>query len=214
MPVRLDGRKLPNKGQAAGELRARGDMELFTMGVGRFAETVTCGGPAVHRLEYMVRKSATAPTAITRSTTLFLCSMRRLRRNSRSHSFTNGSKIICSRGRGWRAGRHRLVNAVARHPATGPRLARKLYAYFINQVDPPDEGLIADLARIYYENQFGSAVHAPVRQPVELLQALLLASGVRCARAALGWWAGFSVNQTARDPSRRRREARIAAAPW
>jgi uncharacterized protein (DUF1800 family) len=47
-----------------------------------------------------------------------------------------------------------LINAVARHPATGPRLARKLYAYFINEVDPPDAGLIADLARLYYQNDF------------------------------------------------------------
>ena len=47
-----------------------------------------------------------------------------------------------------------LINAVARHPATGPRLARKLYAYFVNEVDLPDEGLIDDLARIYYRNQF------------------------------------------------------------
>jgi uncharacterized protein (DUF1800 family) len=43
-----------------------------------------------------------------------------------------------------------LINAVAAHPATGPRLARKLYAFFVNEVDEPDAGLIADVASIYY----------------------------------------------------------------
>jgi uncharacterized protein (DUF1800 family) len=47
-----------------------------------------------------------------------------------------------------------LINAVARHPATGPRLARKLYAYFINETDAPDEALIQDLAKIYYSSGF------------------------------------------------------------
>jgi uncharacterized protein (DUF1800 family) len=47
-----------------------------------------------------------------------------------------------------------LINAVARHPATGPRLARKLHRYFINEVDPPDEGFIQGLARLYYTRNF------------------------------------------------------------
>jgi uncharacterized protein (DUF1800 family) len=47
-----------------------------------------------------------------------------------------------------------LINAVARHPATGPRLARKLYDYFFNEVDAPDEALIQDLSRIYYSSNF------------------------------------------------------------
>ena len=40
-----------------------------------------------------------------------------------------------------------LITAVARHPATGPRLARKLYNYFVNEVDAPDAGLIDQMAR-------------------------------------------------------------------
>ena len=97
---------------------------------------------------------ATAPTAITRSTTI-RGNTRRLRRNSRFPIYSNGSKTIPARAAadGMQDGID-LINAVARHPATGPRLARKLYAYFVNEVDPPDESLIADLARIYYENQF------------------------------------------------------------
>src|SRR4029453_15434739 len=42
-----------------------------------------------------------------------------------------------------------FINAVAAHPETGPRLARKLYAYFINEVDAPDQLLIDPLPRPY-----------------------------------------------------------------
>jgi uncharacterized protein (DUF1800 family) len=94
-----------------------------------------------------------------------------------------------------------LITAVARHPATGPRLARKLYAYFINEVDPPDEGLIGELASLYYARNF--EIEPMVRR-------LLLSSQFRdpanyykryawpveyVARALkeVGW-TGFSVN--------------------
>ena len=47
-----------------------------------------------------------------------------------------------------------LLDAVVRHPATGPRLARKLYAYFVNEVDPPDEGLVAQMAADFYQSGY------------------------------------------------------------
>ena len=49
-----------------------------------------------------------------------------------------------------------LINAVAAHPATGPRLARKLYALFRQRGRmPPDEELIADLrARSTTQNDY------------------------------------------------------------
>ena len=47
-----------------------------------------------------------------------------------------------------------LIDAVARHPDTGPRLARKLYAYFVNEVDAPDESFINALARTYYSSGY------------------------------------------------------------
>ncbi len=66
-----------------------------------------------------------------------------------------------------------LINAVAAHPATGPRLARKLYAFFINEVDPPDESLITEVAQIYYSRSF--AIEPMVRR-------LLLSSQFRDPR--------------------------------
>jgi uncharacterized protein (DUF1800 family) len=47
-----------------------------------------------------------------------------------------------------------FIDAVARHPRTGPRLARKLYGFFVSEVGAADEGLIAELARIYYDSGF------------------------------------------------------------
>jgi len=50
----------------------------------------------------------------------------------------------------------------AAHPLTGPRLARKLYGFFINDVDPPDAALIAEVAQLYYARGF--AIEPMVRR--------------------------------------------------
>ena len=47
-----------------------------------------------------------------------------------------------------------LIDAVVRHPATGPRLARKLYGFFMNEADAPDAALLQDMSRIYYDSGF------------------------------------------------------------
>ena len=47
-----------------------------------------------------------------------------------------------------------LVNAVANHPETGAFLARKLYAFFVNETGVPDEALIQQLAETYYASGF------------------------------------------------------------
>jgi uncharacterized protein (DUF1800 family) len=94
-----------------------------------------------------------------------------------------------------------LIEAVARHPETGPRLARKLYRFFISEVGEPDERLIADLARTYYASKY--EMKPVVRQL--LLSPQFVAGENRYARYA--WpaefvvralkevgWTGFSVN--------------------
>lgn len=42
-----------------------------------------------------------------------------------------------------------LLDALARHPATAMRLARRFYEYFVNDVDAPDEGLVREMAQAY-----------------------------------------------------------------
>jgi uncharacterized protein (DUF1800 family) len=116
--------------------------------------------------------------------------------------YRDGSRTIPARGAsaGMQDGLD-LIDAVARHPATGPRLARKLYGYFINEVDPPDPALVNDLSGLYYSR--GHAIEPMVRRlllspqfrdpdnyykryawPVEFVVRALKEVG----------WTGFSVN--------------------
>ena len=69
--------------------------------------------------------------------------------------YPNGSRVIGGRAaaQGMQDGLD-LIDAVVRHPATGPRLARKLYDFFMNETDTPDQALIQDVARIYYESGY------------------------------------------------------------
>ena len=55
-----------------------------------------------------------------------------------------------------------LITALARHPATGPRLVEKLYRFFVNEVDPPDPALHQQLTATYYATNF--SVREVVRQ--------------------------------------------------
>lgn len=116
--------------------------------------------------------------------------------------YSNGSKVIPARSAdaGMQDGVD-LINAVAAHPATGPRLARKLYQYFISEVSEPDAGLISELATTYYRSGFEMK---PVLQRL-FLSTQFVAAANRYSRYS--WpaefvarsikevgWIGFSVN--------------------
>ena len=80
--------------------------------------------------------------------------------------YPNGDRTIPSRSReeGIQDGVD-LIDAVARHPETGPRLARKLCAFFVNEFDPPDAALVEQLSATYYATDFD--MRAVVRQLLE-----------------------------------------------
>jgi uncharacterized protein (DUF1800 family) len=129
---------------------ARELMELFTMGVGTFPETDVYAGARVFTGWNLARPNnayyAFSYVSGNHDT------------DAKDFSFPiyeNGSRTIPPRAaaQGMQDGLD-LLEAVARHPATGPRLARKLYDYFINESDPRDEGLIQDVARIYYDTKY------------------------------------------------------------
>jgi uncharacterized protein (DUF1800 family) len=42
-----------------------------------------------------------------------------------------------------------LIEALARHPATATRLATRLYQFFVNDVNPPDQALVREAAQAY-----------------------------------------------------------------
>ncbi|MBA2304958.1 MAG: DUF1800 domain-containing protein [Acidobacteria bacterium] len=197
MLVWLDGRtNVRNRPQ---ENFARELMELFTMGVGTFEESdvyaaarVFTGwnlarpGNAYYTFSYVANQHDTTAKEFT------------------FPIYADGGRTIAARSAdaGMQDGLD-LINAVARHPATGPRLALKLYRYFVSEVDSPDERLINDLSRLYYENNFEMK---PVIRHL-LLSSQFTAPAARYARYS--WpvefvtraikevgWAGFSVNDT------------------
>jgi len=152
MVVWLDGRT--NIRARPQENFARELMELFTMGVGHFQETDVYAGARVFtgwNLNFANRGTPQARYE-------FFYNSAQHDTTPKEFSFPiypDGNRIIPARSasEGMRDGLD-LINAVARHPATGPRIAGRLYRYFINEVDPPDEGLIEALSRTYYTRNF------------------------------------------------------------
>jgi uncharacterized protein (DUF1800 family) len=195
MLVWLDGRT--NVKGRPQENFARELMELFTMGVDTFAETDVYAGARVFTGWNLTRPS----------NAYYTFSYVSGQHDTTAKQFTfpiyaDGNKTIPVRSAdaGAQDGID-LINAVARHPATGPRLARKLYAFFVSETTRPDEALIAELSRIYYGGNF------EIKPVVEhlLLSPQFADASSRYARYS--WpaefvirsikevgWTGFSVN--------------------
>jgi len=152
MLVWLDGRT--NVRTRPQENFARELMELFTLGVARFEETDVYAGARVFtgwNLSLVNRNTAQARYD-------FFYNAAQHDTAAKEFSFpiyADGGRVIPARSAadGMQDGID-LINAVARHPDTGPRLALKLYRYFINEVDPPDQGFIQSLSRVYYASGF------------------------------------------------------------
>jgi uncharacterized protein (DUF1800 family) len=195
MLVWLDGRtNVKNKPQ---ENFARELMELFTMGVGTFAEEDVYAGARVFTGWNLSRPS----------NAYYTFSYVAGQHDTTAKQFTfpiypDGNRTIPARtADGGMQDGVDLVTAVARHPATGPRLARKLYQFFVSEVGEPDPALIAELSQIYYASGFEM-------QPVvgRLLQSAQFTAGAN-RYARYSWpaefvarsikevgWTGFSVN--------------------
>jgi len=195
MLVWLDGRT-NIKGRPQ-ENFARELMELFTMGVDTFAEADVYAGARVFTGWNLARSS----------NAYFTFSYVAAQHDTTAKEFTfpvysNGSKVIPARAAdaGMQDGID-LINAVAGHPLTGPRLARKLYRFFISEVSDPDPTLISELASIYYRGNFemkpvvehllrspqfvdGSNRYARYSWPAEFVARSIKEIG----------WVGFSLN--------------------
>ncbi len=195
MLVWLDGRtNVRNRPQ---ENFARELMELFTMGVGTFAEEDVYAGARVFTGWNLARPS----------NAYYTFSYAAGQHDTTAKQFTfpiypDGNRTIPARtaDAGAQDGVD-LITAVAGHPATGPRLARKLYGFFVSEVGEPDPALIAELSRIYYAGGF------EIRPVIEhlLLSPQFTDGANRYARYS--WpaefvarsikevgWTGFSVN--------------------
>jgi uncharacterized protein (DUF1800 family) len=147
----LDGRS--NVRAHPQENFARELMELFTMGVDTFAEADVYAGARVFTGWNLAQPGTGAAQH-------YEFSYVSGQHETTAKEFTfpiypDGTKVIPARSpsNGMQDGLD-LLAAVAGHPATGPRLARKLYAFFINEVDAPDQGLIDEVAALYYSRNF------------------------------------------------------------
>jgi uncharacterized protein (DUF1800 family) len=154
MLIWLDGRT--NVKAQPQENFARELMELFTFGVGHYTETDVYAGARVFTGWNMsARSSATDPNG----TYKFQYNANQHDTNAKGPFsfpiYPDGSKTIPARSAsaGLQDGVD-LINAVVAHRNTGPRLAQKLYAFFVNEVDPPDASLINAMAADYYNNSY------------------------------------------------------------
>jgi uncharacterized protein (DUF1800 family) len=201
MIVWLDGRS--NVKAKPQENFARELMELFTMGVGNYTEEDVYAGARVFTGWNLTGRQAADTTPYYN----FFYNAAQHDTTAKAFTFpiyANGGKTIPARSAagGLQDGLD-LVDACVRHPATGPRLARKLYGYFVNEVDTPDAKLIADMASDYYSSGFEikpmlirlfvspqftdpSNYFKRYSWPVEFVVRSIKEMG----------WAGFSVNDT------------------
>lgn len=194
----LDGRT--NVRARPQENFARELMELFTMGVDTFTESDVYAGARVFT-GWNLARTGSGPALH------WVFNFNAAQHDTAAKEFSfpiyaNGSRVIPARapGAGITDGLD-LIDAVVRHPATGPRLARKLYAFFVNEVDAPDAALIDEVAGIYYARNY--EIEPMVRR-------LLLSSQFRDPSSyykRYSWpaefvvraikevgWTGFSVN--------------------
>ena len=178
---------------------ARELMELFTMGVDFYTESDVYAAARVFTGWNLMRNR----TADSRYSS-FVYRPGQHDTDSKTFSFSvylDGGRTIPARSAtdGMQDGID-LINAVAAHPATGPRLARKLYGFFVSEFRTPPATFIQQLAGVYYSS--GYDMRAVVRYllssaefqdpanrfaryswPVEYVVRLLKAVG----------WTGFSA---------------------
>ena len=104
--------------------------------------------------------------------------------------YSNGSRTIPERSEseGMQDGID-LITALAIHPETARRLARKFWHFFVSEIHPPDPSLRREHGRRLpaepHRDQAGRAVHPHlivVQRSVDALRALFLAGGIRRAR--------------------------------
>jgi uncharacterized protein (DUF1800 family) len=132
---------------------AREVMELFTIGVGQFAESDVYAGARVFTGWNIQRiGEARDPGTFYQ----FFYNAAQHDTNPKTFTFpiyTNGEKTIPARAAsgGMQDGID-LILALARHPETGRRLARKLWSFFVSEIQPPSEAFVTRIANVYRQS--------------------------------------------------------------
>lgn len=161
MLVWLDGRQ--NTRQSPQENFARELMELFTLGVGQFTEADVTAAARVFT-GWSIRVVGDRADA-ENSYYQFVFNQGQHDANPKTFSFTipaaGGTTIPARAAADGQQDGLDLLDALARNPLTATRLARKLYGYLVDEVNAPDEGLIAAAANAYLGS--GLSIRAMVR---------------------------------------------------
>jgi hypothetical protein len=119
---------------------ARELLELFTMGIGNYTEQD-------------IKEAARAFTGWTfsRITGAFVF-------NRAQHD--DGEKVFLGKRGNFNG--EEIIRIAVEHPATATSIARKFYRHFINDIDPPDERVVAALAKSF--QQSGYEIKALLRE--------------------------------------------------
>jgi uncharacterized protein (DUF1800 family) len=144
----LDGR-LNTKARPQ-ENFAREAMELFTIGVGQFNESDVYAGARVFT-GWNLRRVGDGRDPLG----FFQFSFNSAQHDTNAKTFSfpiyaDGSKTIPARAEsgGMQDGLD-LITALARHPATGRRLAQKLWSFFVSEIRQPGAGFVDRIATVY-----------------------------------------------------------------
>jgi uncharacterized protein (DUF1800 family) len=137
---------------------AREIMELFTMGVGFYKETDVYAGARVFTGWNLERVGASGDLNTYYRFVYNANQHETAQKNFSFPIYPDGSTTIPSRSAsaGMQDGLD-LIEALARHPETGRRLARRLYAYFVSELNPPNEQFINWLGQSYLQNNYAIA---------------------------------------------------------
>jgi uncharacterized protein (DUF1800 family) len=151
MLVWLDGRS--NTKAKPQENFGRELMELFTLGVGSYTEPDVYAAARVFTGWNLQRVGATTDPS---GRYEFAYNASQHETTAKTFSFAvypDGGRTIPARSAaaGIQDGLD-LIDGLARHPSTARRLARRLYAFFINDVNEPDAALVEQLAGTYLAN--------------------------------------------------------------
>lgn len=150
MLIWLDGRT--NTKARPQENFAREIMELFTIGVGQFTESDVYAGARVFTGWNLQRIGD--PPRDPFGHYQFFFNAAQHDTNPKTFSFAiypDGSKTIPARAPGIQDGLD-LIAALARHPETARRLARKLWAFFVSEVEPAPAGFVQNIANVYKQS--------------------------------------------------------------
>jgi len=128
-------------------------MELFTFGVENYVETDVYAAARVFT-GWNLRVTGTRGTP--NANYAFLYNAGQHDTNAKDFSFpiyANGSRRIEARAAasGMQDGID-LITALASHPETARRLARRLWTWFVSEIDPPDEGFVDQISQTYLNN--------------------------------------------------------------